>query len=140
MAQEIASWRRSKNVRLIIIIGLLIVVAFIAFFFEKTRLWMLGVGLVLLAALGMEVANTDYDLGKAWETGSMEESKIDRTEDGNLIMGAMCDRPSYNCDDFITQAEAQEAFEACGFAQNDVHGLDRDGDGMACESLPKGAE
>lgn len=140
MAQEIASWRRSKNVRLIIIIGLLIVVALIAFFFEKTRLWMLGVGLVLLATLGMEVANTDYDLGKAWETGSMEEAKIDRTEDGNLIMGAMCDRPSYNCNDFTTQEDAQETFESCGFSQNDVHGLDRDGDGVACESLPKVAE
>ncbi len=137
MEKEIAKWRRSKKSRLTIIIILLIVVAVIAFFFEKTRLWMIGIAVVLLAALGLEMANTDYDLGKVIETGSLEESKIERTEEGNLIIGAMCDRASYNCDDFATQEEAQKTFETCGFEENDVHGLDRDKDGVACEGLPK---
>lgn len=140
MAKEIAAWRRSKKTRLGIIIGLLVVVALIGFFFEKTRMWMIGIGIVLLAAFGLEVANTDVDLGTLVETGSLEESMVERDENGDLIIGAMCDRPSYNCDDFATQGEAQETFEACGFGENDVHGLDRDGDGIACESLPKGSD
>ena len=40
----------------------------------------------------------------------------------------------YNCDDFSTQREAQDTFEFCG---EDVHDLDRDKDGIACESLRK---
>ena len=39
---------------------------------------------------------------------------------------------SYNCADFDTQAQAQARLEFAG----DVDGLDRDGDGRACTSLP----
>jgi len=38
----------------------------------------------------------------------------------------------YDCDDFSTQAAAQDVYEESGGA----HGLDGDGDGIACEHLP----
>ena len=41
-----------------------------------------------------------------------------------------------NCSDFGTWREAQDFFEAEGGPAEDPHGLDRDGDGVACESLP----
>ena len=41
----------------------------------------------------------------------------------------------YNCGDFTTHAAAQSLFECCG-VDNDVHRLDADKDGNACESLP----
>ena len=44
-----------------------------------------------------------------------------------------CSFDAYNCGDFSTHDEAQSVYEACG---NDVHRLDRDNDGLACESLP----
>ena len=47
-----------------------------------------------------------------------------------------CGSNTYNCDDFSTHAEAQRLFECCGGVRNDVHQLDRDGDGSACETLP----
>lgn len=40
----------------------------------------------------------------------------------------------YNCDDFATQEEAQAVYDA---DPSDPHGLDRDNDGIACESLPR---
>ena len=46
-----------------------------------------------------------------------------------------CGSNTYNCDDFETQSEAQTIFEECGGVNNDVHQLDRDGNGLACESL-----
>ncbi len=46
-----------------------------------------------------------------------------------------CSSNVYNCGDFKTHAEAQKVFEACGGVNNDVHKLDRDGDGDACETL-----
>lgn len=139
MEKNVAEWRRNKNVRLAIIIGLLLVVAVVAFFFEKTRLWMLGIGVVLLAALGMEVANTDVDLGKLMDTGSLSESVVKRDAEGNALYGAMCEENVYNCTNFKTQGEAQEVYETCKTDENpDRHGLDRDGDGTACQSLPAG--
>jgi hypothetical protein len=48
-----------------------------------------------------------------------------------------CDTDTYNCDDFTTQAEAQEVYGYCNDAGfGDIHGLDNDGDGVVCESLP----
>ncbi len=46
----------------------------------------------------------------------------------------ICGSDSYNCADFETQFEAQIAFDFCG--PEDVHRLDGDGNGRACESLP----
>jgi len=42
----------------------------------------------------------------------------------------------YDCSDFSTQEEAQEFFEDEGGPDDDPHNLDRDGDGVACETLP----
>lgn len=48
-----------------------------------------------------------------------------------------CSHNTYNCPDFSTQAEAQYVFDYCyqqvGY---DVHRLDADNDGIACENLP----
>lgn len=41
-----------------------------------------------------------------------------------------------DCSDFATQEEAQRFYESQGGPAKDPHGLDRDKDGIACESLP----
>ena len=46
------------------------------------------------------------------------------------------DGPDRNCSDFDTWAEAQAFYEAAGGPETDRHGLDRDRNGIACESLP----
>lgn len=47
-----------------------------------------------------------------------------------------CSSNQYNCSDFTTHDEAQALFECCGGPNSDIHGLDRDKDGIVCESLP----
>jgi hypothetical protein len=47
-----------------------------------------------------------------------------------------CSYNRYNCEDFGTHQAAQACFEYCGGLSNDIHRLDGDGDGSACESLP----
>jgi hypothetical protein len=47
-----------------------------------------------------------------------------------------CRRNAYDCSDFRTSFEAQAAYRACGGPARDVHGLDGDRDGLACEGLP----
>ena len=46
----------------------------------------------------------------------------------------ICNYDAYNCADFNTQAEAQVVMIYCG--DDDIHYLDGDDDGIACESLP----
>lgn len=51
-------------------------------------------------------------------------------------MRSYSDYGDYDCSDFSTQEEAQGFFEDEGGPDDDYHNLDRDGDGVACESLP----
>ncbi|MEX0931857.1 MAG: thermonuclease family protein [Candidatus Paceibacterota bacterium] len=48
-----------------------------------------------------------------------------------------CSSNAYNCTDFSTHSEAQHVYQLCGGITNDIHRLDRDKDGDACESLPQ---
>jgi micrococcal nuclease len=50
--------------------------------------------------------------------------------------GYSCSSNLYDCGDFSTHAQAQSVYESCGGVGNDVHWLDSDKDGIACESLP----
>jgi len=140
------SLRSSRKARLWIIGGLIVVAVGLLFFVKGTLAkTILGVVIALLVgALGLEVAQTDYDLGKMIETGSLAGGKIQRDESGNLInVDAFCNAADrdYNCADFKTQAEAMTVYNRCKTlgANMDVYGLDRDGDGKVCESLPVGA-
>ena len=137
--RDISKLRRSKKFRISIIIVLIIIAGIIFFLWEKARIAALIAIIALLAALGLEVTENDWDLGKAIETGSMSKAKIQRDDGGNLIIGAMCnpdDTFDYNCDDFSTQEEAQSVYDKCSKNGFDVHGLDRNGDGVACQNLP----
>lgn len=120
---------------------------------------LLGVFVILLGALGLEVSNTDFDLGSIFAGNSVADSKIEREASGNLqtdssgnlitrIMRDMNGDPvatgttgakytdEYNCDDFRNQPQAQKFFTKAGGPNKDVNGLDGDNDGEACESLP----
>jgi len=48
----------------------------------------------------------------------------------------ICSANIYNCADFSSHNEAQNTYESClDNIGNDVHALDRDNDGVACEEL-----
>lgn len=138
--------RSSHKARLWIIGGLIVIAIALLFFIKGTTAKViLGVVIALLmGAFGMEVAQTDFDLGKAIETGSLAAAKIQRDEGGNLInVDAFCNaaEADYNCADFKTQTEAMSVYNRCAqLGKNmDVYGLDGDKDGKVCESLPIGA-
>lgn len=132
------------------IIGGLIAVAAVLFFFVKGTTAKIIVGAViaiLLVALGMESTNHDYDMKKLVETGSFSASAIERDAGGNLLpasVDAFCNaqKQDYNCPDFKTQPEAQSVYERCkALGKNmDVYHLDGDKDGIVCEALPKMAK
>jgi hypothetical protein len=48
-----------------------------------------------------------------------------------------CSHDAYNCSDFSTHRAAQACFNYCiAQGRGDIHRLDRDNDGVVCESLP----
>lgn len=129
-------YRRSKNIRIGVIILLMIILAILYFTWEKFRLFILGLFFTLLVALGLEISGNDWDLGKLIETGSFSESKMQQTESGMWLFGDDCKKELFNCSNFTYQEEAQDLFEKCGGGQgDDPHGLDRDNDGKVCEAL-----
>lgn len=145
---KINQLRGNRKFRLGLILILMAIVAVLFVVWEKARIALVIAFIALLAALGLEVTQNDWDLGKLFETKSFQESKVARDESGNVLfdkfgnittdksMGKTAD--DYNCDDFSTQPEAQSFFLKVGGTDNDLNRLDGDKDGEACESLPKG--
>ena len=86
----------------------------------KTLYWILGILIILI----LIVAGYLF-----FSSGNKEEAAI------KIVVGPICDSDTYNCDDFITQEEAQDVFDECFPDFGDIHGLDRDENGVACESL-----
>lgn len=46
-----------------------------------------------------------------------------------------CTLDRYDCDDFASRDNAQDAYDACGGPEKDVHFLDQDKNGIACEGF-----
>ncbi len=100
---------------------------------------LLGVIVLLLGALGLELGNTDYDLGKVMSGSSLSEAKVMRDKSGNVVTdGTGKATDEYNCADFVTQKEAQTFFDTAGGVSKDTNRLDGNKDGVACQDLPKG--
>lgn len=146
MNEKIRKIRGSKNTRLLVLLVIIAIAAGMWWYGNKTDNKILKTGGAIVGgvaglATGLEVADTDFDLKTLWETGSLKESLMARDVDGNLVnIGMICDAQEadyydYNCDDFLTQPEAQAVYEKCG---TDVNRLDGDKDGIVCEALPQG--
>lgn len=98
--------------------------------------FLIGVLVLLLGAFGLEVSNTDFDLGKLLSGSSLSESKVMRDKEGNVVTSGGKYTDEYNCADFETQPGAQRFFTNAGGPSQDTNNLDGDNDGEACEALP----
>jgi hypothetical protein len=92
---------------------------------------------LLAGAFGLEATNTDFDLGKLLSGSTVEESRVMRDKEGNVVTTGGKYTDEYNCDDFKTQEEAQRFFVKSGGPNKDTNRLDGDNNGVACQSLPK---
>lgn len=64
---------------------------------------------------------------------SPSQSSVPKNQEGNYN----CSTNTYNCSYFQYQEDAQYVFNYCGGLSNDIHYLDADKDGVACETLPR---
>ena len=56
---------------------------------------------------------------------------------GGIVPNFVCGSDVYNCGNFTTHRDAQNAYNYClSQGKGDIHQLDSDGDGIVCEGLP----
>lgn len=148
----LADARKKKKVRMGVILGLMALVVILMLVLKKGTIAFTVILVLLAVALGLEGFNYDADLQKLWETGSYSQSRVESVtdKDGNTVrLIGECVKADVNCDGFKTQGEAQKMYDTCAdeIAKNnsnigdvktlDIYGLDRDKDGVVCESLPQ---
>ncbi len=69
-------------------------------------------------------------------TATLTDPAPTPTSATELAAEAETDIADMDCTDFESWEDAQQFFESTGGPDADTHGLDRDGNGIACESLP----
>ncbi|MDD5103069.1 MAG: YHYH domain-containing protein [Candidatus Peribacteraceae bacterium] len=75
--------------------------------------------------------------GSGTAKSAKTEAKTTARTEARGSANVLCSTNIYNCPDFATHSEAQDVYEEClQKAGKDVHGLDGDDDGIACEDLP----
>lgn len=150
LSKTLSDARQRKNTRIWFMVLLLVIIAVLYFTVGKMKGLLIGLAVIILAAIGIQVTNYDLDLGKMIEThGDIQASRVQHTNDGVTLYGS-CVTDDLNCADFSTQTQAQEKYQWCMdqiLANNpaitdpnalDVYGLDGDKDGIVCEALPAG--
>lgn len=71
---------------------------------------------------------------KALARSAKTETRSSARTEARGATDIICSANIYNCSDFSTSAKAQEVYEFCRKKTGkDVHDLDRDKDGLACE-------
>lgn len=80
--------RNTKSTRLWFIVGIAVIVFALWWLKILKTGFAIGLGIILLAAFGIETFNYDLDLGRLWQTGNIQESRVTHTKDGLKLMGS----------------------------------------------------
>lgn len=162
VATDIRSWaekaRNTKSTRIWFMVFLIAVIVLLYVLGIIKKWFAIWLGIIILAAIGIETFNYDLDLGKLWETGSVSESRVTHTKDGLKLMGSCAlpkkwDEGDLDCKNFKTQTEAQAKYDQCAneiatynqwvdvakVRSLDIYGLDKNKNGIVCEALPRSA-
>jgi hypothetical protein len=150
--QKFAELRASKNARMIFLGVLLLILVVLYFTWGKAKGILIGLMILVAIAMGVEATNYDIDLGKLFETGNVQESRVQnlKGKDGSTarVFGT-CIKQDINCDAFKTQGEAQAKYDSCAAIIKkdnpnikdlnalDIYGLDGNNNGIVCENNPK---
>lgn len=118
---------RKKNNRKIYIL-------YIAYFHMKKTVLLIILSMLII--LSLFVVLFVYGNFTSLITSKTSDSGESFSEVKPIVsLSYQCSDNFYNCNDFKTQEQAQKVYETCGNLPKDIHHLDADGDGVACESL-----
>lgn len=153
---ELEKARNTKSTRLWFLV-LLAVIIFVLWWVKIIKTWFaIWLGIIVLAAIGIQTFDYDLDLQTLWQTGSLTESRVQYTPNGIKLMGS-CVKPvgknssdDLDCKNFQTQPQAQAKYDTCAsqiasynagktsaqIKSLDIYGLDGNKNGIVCEALP----
>ena len=156
IGQEAEKARNTKSTRLWFLVAVGVVLFALWWMGKIKTAFAVGLGIVLLAAIGIQTFDYDLDLGSLWAGKSIAESRVQQTKDGIKLMGscvkaAGSTKDDLNCSNFATQEEAQAKYDMCSdqiasynsgktpaqIKSLDIYGLDGNKNGIVCESLPR---
>lgn len=97
-----------------------------------------GLAIVILLGLSVSFARLNSSPAQAAHLDQTAASKLpDLAIPPAQGAGCYCGSDIYECNNFDTKDDAQACLDYCkSVGRGDVHGLDIDNDGLACESLP----
>ncbi len=85
---ELEKARNTKSTRIWFLV-FLAVVLFALWWFKIIKTgFAIGLGIIVLSAIGIETFDYDLDLGTLWKTGNIAESRVTHTKDGITLMGS----------------------------------------------------
>jgi hypothetical protein len=156
IGQEAEKARNTKSTRLWFLIAVGVVLFALWWMGKIKTAFAVGLGIVLLAAIGIQTFDYDLDLGSLWAGKSIAESRVQQTKDGIKLMGSCVKAQGkttddLNCSNFKTQQDAQAKYDMCAtqiasynsgldaakVKSLDIYGLDGNKNGVVCESLPR---
>ena len=154
LSEKLQTARNTKSKRILFMVWLLILLAILWWFKVIKTGFVVGIGLLILVALGIETLDYDLDLGTLWRTGNITESRVQHTEDGIILKGNCINSKQSNdldCANFPTQEAAQAKYDQCAeeiasynagktvsqIKNLDIYRLDGNKNGIVCESLPR---
>ena len=103
---------------------------------SKIALAVLGAGGLIAGVLALNNGTPDNVVPKSQKNSAVSPTSgtFFRNDDPTTTR-SFEEYGDRDCPDFATQQEAQDFFELEGGPAKDFHNLDRDGDGVVCESL-----
>ena len=153
---ELEKARNTKSTRLWFLVAVGVVLFALWWMGKIKTAFAVGLGIVLLAAIGIQTFDYDLDLGLLWAGNSIAESRVQQTKDGVKLMGscvkaAGTTKDDLNCSNFATQEAAQAKYDTCAdqiasynsgldaakVKSLDIYGLDGNKNGVVCEALPR---
>ncbi len=144
--EKLSEARRTKSFRIWFLVILFAILLAMYLIWGKMKILLIVLMVLVAWAIWLEATDYDLDLETLWETGSIEESRVENKNWVKLIWWCISD--NLNCSNFDTQDEAQAHYEKCAanikeynkdiddVKSLDVYWLDRDKDWIVCESLP----
>jgi hypothetical protein len=98
--------------------------------------------LPILVLMGVLLVRNDFSSAPVQAAG-ISDNLVERGQPASIPPrqgdACYCGSDIYNCNNFRDQQDAQICFDYCqSVDRGDVHGLDADGNGLACEELPAG--
>ena len=88
LRQKLEQARNTKSTRIWVMVAIAVILLVLWWMGKIKTSIAVGLGIIILAAIGIETMNYDLDLGSILSGKSIQESRVTHTKDGLTLMGS----------------------------------------------------